>query len=343
MRSRDRALQTLQQAAAVARGDWRARCLTAIYLFDFLDRLRKDGFPADWLDRLDLELKNLQGFAGFLAGALDTPTTLFDTWQNNAMPDEMEARTGRVYYELWKDLSKDEYYRQARDYLESRLVRNGVMLGNPERALDDGCGSGRYTLALKALGCRHVTGVDISPDSIEFARSMSSFSTNEVEFRQASVLELPFADDSFDFVLSNGVLHHTKSTEQGLREIRRVLKPGGTCFLYLYGGKDSFFWDVVDTCRGMLAEIPQAYVQELMRVLGYPPGRVFHRTDFWYVPVNNRYFESEVEEMLCVAGFKDCRRLARGCEHDWDEIKNTHPDLDSYIYGEGEMRFWIVG
>ncbi len=107
MRSRDRALQTLQQAAAVARGDWRARCLTAIYLFDFLDRLRKDGFPADWLDRLDLELKNLQGFAGFLAGALDTPATLFDTWQNNAMPDEMEARTGRVYYELWKDLSKD--------------------------------------------------------------------------------------------------------------------------------------------------------------------------------------------------------------------------------------------
>ena len=95
-------------------------------------------------------------------------------------------------------------------------------------------------------------------------------------------------------------------------------------------------------CRRLLADVPQSYVQHLMRVMGYPPGRVFHRVDFWYVPIGRCYLESEVIGMLRETGFSRFRRLKRGVGFDWDEIIHEHPDIDPYIYGEGEMRFWVI-
>jgi len=80
----------------------------------------------------------------------------------------------------------------------------------------------------------------------------------------------------------------------------------------------------------------------VMNVLGYTPGRIFHRTDFFYVPINNRYFENEIVMMLDETGFNDFKRLKRGTEYDWDEIIFNNPHIDPYIYGEGEMRFWLT-
>ncbi len=78
-----------------------------------------------------------------------------------------------------------------------------------------------------------------------------------------------------------------------------------------------------------------------MRLLGYRPGRVFHRCDFWYVPVHRRYFTSEVEDMLRDSGFKSWQRLLRGADHDWDEIYYNNSTMDHAIFGEGEMRYMV--
>ena len=211
-----------------------------------------------------------------------------------------------------------------------------------QNGLDAGCGGGRYTLALRSMGIKRMQGIDISPDSITLASKMNGFEENEVSFKQASVLDLPFDDESYDLVFSNGVLHHTTSTSKGLSELYRVLQPGGEGWLYLYGGKESLFWDIVDFCRKILSQVSQSYMQILMKVLGYPPGRIFHRVDFWYVPINNRYFYSEVASMLSDAGFSNHRKLLRGADIDWDEIIHNNKRIDPYIYGEGEMRFWIT-
>jgi ubiquinone/menaquinone biosynthesis C-methylase UbiE len=253
----------------------------------------------------------------------------------------VHKKTGEMYYHLWKGFSKKDLYLDPVKILNERFSKNQIFVENIECALDDGCGSGRYTYALKELGCQNIWGVDISSKSIELAKRNNPYRDQNVQFLSCSALKLPFEDDSFDFVFSNGVLHHTNNLELGLYEIQRVLRKNGKFWLYLYGGKDSFFWDVAEFCRKILKHVPQQITQMVMNILGYPPGRIFHRTDFFYVPINNRYSEKEIVSVLEKIGFKNYRRLNRGTEYDWDEIIFNHPDIDPYIYGEGEMRFWI--
>jgi ubiquinone/menaquinone biosynthesis C-methylase UbiE len=322
------------------------RTLSAVYLFDFLDRLRIQKYPNDWLNILEAELNQLVFNFNFFEKLFENSLNVFDNWiPENWIPENdtinVEFKTGKVYFNLWKDFTKEEYYAQTLSILKERFGKNGIRTEGVKNALDAGCGGGRYTLALKKLGCEHIIGVDISINSIELAKKMNPFNKSEVNFLNASVLELPFDSETFDFVFSNGVLHHTLNSDQGLKEIYRVLKKGGSCWLYLYGGKESLFWDIVDLCRKLLSHVPQNYTQTVMQIMGYPPGRIFHRLDFFYVPINRRYFAHEVEAMLKGAGFKDFKRLKRGAAHDWDEIIHNNPHIDPYIYGEGEMRYLI--
>jgi len=317
------------------------KVLTAIYLFDFLDKLKEENFPKNWFSKLEKNTKELLSVFNFQKKSFDIKKTNFSDWKSKRI-EGFAKETGEVYYQLWKDFSKEEYSRQALESVKERFKKNKIFLNGIQNALDDGCGAGRYTLALKSLDIKKITGIDVSVNSIQLAKKMSSYPKKEVSFIQGSVLELPFKNSSFDFIFCNGVLHHTESTEKGLSEIYRVLKKGGSCWLYLYGGKNSLFWDIVDFCRDLLKDVPQSYTQTVMKTLGYPPGRIFHRSDFFYVPVNRRYFQSEIEKMLREAGFENFRRLKRGISTDWDEIIYNNPNIDPYIYGEGEMRYLIT-
>lgn len=313
---------------------------TAIFLFDYLDRLRAKGFPKDWFNRLEVGMGSLKTTFDFLETQFDIQSD-FTEFSDKFAKDSFECKTGQVYFNLFKDFTQDEYFSQTYELLKERFQINEISIQGIETALDDGCGGGRYTLALRKLGIPKVTGIDISSDSIAFAQSKSVYSIDEVRFVQGSVLELPFENESFDFVFSNGVLHHTTSTEKGLSEVYRVLKKNHRCWLYLYGGKESLFWDIVDFCRDLLKTVPQTYTQSMMKVLGYPPGRIFHRNDFFYVPLNRRYFARETEKMISEAGFCDFKRLKRGVPIDWDEIIYQNAEIDPYIYGEGEMRYLL--
>lgn len=337
---RKRTLKLFMEHRDKTRGKSMARrALAAIYLFDFLDRLRAGGYPRGWYRMLESELSKLGSSMDSVEKMFELSKNDFSSWSEENIHTGFEQRTGRVYYDLWKNFRKQEFFRETMVVLKERFEKNSVSVRGVKYALDAGCGSGRYSFALKSLGCGRVVGVDISIDSVKLASKINPFAGKGVRFRQGSVLDLPFAGGTFDFVFSNGVLHHTKSTYGGIKEIHRVLKNGGSCWLYLYGGKDSLFWDIVDHARGLLKDVPQAYTQSLMKAMGYPPGRIFHRSDFLYVPVNNRYFAYEVEAMLEKAGFSGFRRLERGTQYDWDEIKYRYPGIDPYIFGEGEMRY----
>jgi SAM-dependent methyltransferase len=96
------------------------------------------------------------------------------------------------------------------------------------RILDAGCGTGAI---LQRLGNpeRNV-GVDLAPEAIEFCRQRGL--TN---VQQADIAALPFADESFDAVISSSVLYHdwVKDIDAAMRELKRVLRPGGFLFLVL--------------------------------------------------------------------------------------------------------------
>lgn len=96
--------------------------------------------------------------------------------------------------------------------------------------LDVGSGGGLLAEEFAALGAR-VTGVDPSPASLEVARGHAAEQGLEIEYRQAIGEDLPFADASFDAVYCCDVLEHVDDVGKTVREIARVLRPGGT-FLY---------------------------------------------------------------------------------------------------------------
>jgi SAM-dependent methyltransferase len=110
----------------------------------------------------------------------------------------------------------------------------------PERfkdafVLDAGCGTGEKSLYMAGLGARQVIGVDLSATSVRNAQENAiRYGARNLTFQNGSVLNLPFDDDSFDIVHSQGVLHHTADPYGGFQELVRVLKPGGVVIIYLY-------------------------------------------------------------------------------------------------------------
>lgn len=98
------------------------------------------------------------------------------------------------------------------------------------RVLDVGCGSGWATrlLADYAVNGR-VTGIDISNEMVDLARESSRSHLN-VDFEVASAEQLPFSDNEFTHAFSMESLYYYRNIPKALKEIQRVLKPGGSFF-----------------------------------------------------------------------------------------------------------------
>jgi SAM-dependent methyltransferase len=140
-------------------------------------------------------------------------------------------------YELQTHQAEDRHwwYRGRRSVLE-RVIAD---LRLPARAeiLDAGCGSGRNMIDLARHGT--VTGVELSATSASIARERGSG-----EVIEGSVLEMPFAVGRFDLAVSLDVIEHLEDDLAALRELRRVVKPGGTllvtvpAYKWLWSGHD---------------------------------------------------------------------------------------------------------
>ena len=96
-----------------------------------------------------------------------------------------------------------------------------------ERVLDLGSGSGMdvFAAATQVGPTGSVTGVDITPEQL--AKSERLRRAENTQFRRARIEELPFDDDSFDAVISNGVVNLAADKRRVFAEAARVLRPGG--------------------------------------------------------------------------------------------------------------------
>lgn len=120
-----------------------------------------------------------------------------------------------------------------------------------KRLLEVGCGMGTDLLQF-ARGGAQVTGVDLTPRSIEISRHHLKLYDQNGDFAITDAEKLPFADESFDVAYSNGVLHHTPDTSEAVREIHRVLRPGGLARVMLYHRNSWAYWSEVILHRGLL-------------------------------------------------------------------------------------------
>jgi SAM-dependent methyltransferase len=140
-------------------------------------------------------------------------------------------------YELQTHQAEDRHwwYRGRRTVLERVIAQ--LRLPARARILDAGCGSGRNMIDLARHGV--VTGIELSETSVALARERDSG-----EVIAGSVLEMPFAADSFDLAASLDVIEHLEDDLTALRELRRVVAPGGSllvtvpAYQWLWSGHD---------------------------------------------------------------------------------------------------------
>lgn len=101
------------------------------------------------------------------------------------------------------------------------------------KVLEIGCGLGTDGAQFAEAGADY-TGVDLTDAAVELARKRFELFDLRGNFQTADAENLDFADESFDLVYSHGVLHHTPETGKAIREIHRVLRPGGRAVVMLY-------------------------------------------------------------------------------------------------------------
>lgn len=126
------------------------------------------------------------------------------------------------------------YEEWTRRWMETRTAERELGFLIPYLApgkdlIDCGCGPGSITLGLaEAVSPGNVVGIDIEPRQLEVARAAAAQrGLGNARFEQASIYEIPAPDASFDVAVAHFVIEHVSDPPRALREMRRVLRPGG--------------------------------------------------------------------------------------------------------------------
>jgi SAM-dependent methyltransferase len=142
--------------------------------------------------------------------------------------EERLAKRNQTYRELTEGVIPEE------------AVFEAIREAGPERFLDVGCGMGELAERVQQELTAAVAAIDISPRMVELTRARG------VDAQVADVQELPFETGSFDCVAANWILHHVPDLDRGVRELARVLRPGGRLVAATLGdGNMQELWDLL--------------------------------------------------------------------------------------------------
>jgi SAM-dependent methyltransferase len=227
-----------------------------------------------------------------------------------------QAATGEAFGYKWKrtDTFDSAASRQrARAWLVERYgdLRTGEWLrayeGQP-LVIDAGCGAGLSGLELfgPVMGRVRYLAVDVS-SAVDVAAARFHAAGYFPAFMQADIRRLPIPPCSADVIFSEGVLHHTDSTEGALKDLAKLLKPGGRFMFYVYRRKgpvreftDDYIrarlqrmsqeerWRILEPLTKLgiaLGELGAAVdIEEPIELLGIPAGRIsVQRLFYWHV------------------------------------------------------------
>jgi ubiquinone/menaquinone biosynthesis C-methylase UbiE len=157
-----------------------------------------------------------------------TITEVKGFWDANPCQSDLSCEQDRRRY--FQDIAKRRY--QGREWHVPVVAAFTSFRGKD--VLEVGCGIATDGMEFARNGARYV-GVDLTPNSIELAQERFRLFGVPGKFEVANAEErLPFVNDTFDHVYSFGVIHHSPAPESIVREIYRVLRPGGTLTVMLY-------------------------------------------------------------------------------------------------------------
>jgi ubiquinone/menaquinone biosynthesis C-methylase UbiE len=148
-----------------------------------------------------------------------------------------DSKLAQVLYHDWEAENYDEKWSisydkrcvdYARDLFDATVPAEELADLPYDRALELGCGSGFFLLNLIQAGvARRGSVTDLSPGMVKVATRNGDNLGLEIDGRVADAEGIPYDDDTFDLVVGHAVLHHIPDVELSLREVVRVLKPGG--------------------------------------------------------------------------------------------------------------------
>jgi ubiquinone/menaquinone biosynthesis C-methylase UbiE len=191
----------------------------------------------------------------------------------------MEGSIAR-WYDKNTRKSMEEFRREA-ERLKAFLPDGGDVL-------EVAPGPGFLAIEMARDSRIHVTGLDISKTFVELARKNAAEEGVRVDFKLGNASAMPFADKSFDLLICRAAFKNFSEPERALKEMRRVLRPGGTGVI-IDLRRDASMTEIKHEVDGMH--------------LGFW-NRLFTRETFRLMLLKRAYTKPELEKMLERSGFK---------------------------------------
>jgi len=173
-----------------------------------------------------------------------------------------------------------------------------------ERVLEIGAGLGT-DLAQFAIHGAATTDLDLSAGHLEHAQRNFALRGLKGEFRHGDGEQLPFEDATFDVVYSNGVIHHTPNAAGVVREIRRVLKPGGKAIVMVYAENSWHYW------REQVLRLGLEQRQLEARSMGWIMSGAVEISSHGQRPLVKVYTRARLRRLFSDVGFRSIRITQR--------------------------------
>lgn len=179
-------------------------------------------------------------------------------------------------YDLMYRIERTYWWFVGRRWLVVRLLRAWLRPARPLELLDMGCGTGANLMALRGLG--PAAGCDIAEAAVAYCRGRGL----DGVVHQSDLARLPFPDGRFDLVTGTDVLEHIADDLGMLREISRILAPGGAVFLTVPAYQA--LWSVHDESLHHQRRYDRADLTAKLATAGFRVERVTH-FNCWLLPL----------------------------------------------------------
>ena len=185
--------------------------------------------------------------------------------------DEIQKQVQESFGEKWTKTTfanDDEKFENLIKpiYLEMMgLQENDLDIFNDKTILEVGIGSGSSS-RLWCKQAKEFHGVDISKAVYDVSKNLKFFCVNPI-LSQADINNLPYRDESFDVIVSNGVFHHTPNTKISLKNSLKKLKVGGFCIFYIYKKKSPIREFSDDHIRSKISNLPYDEAYEKIKTI----------------------------------------------------------------------------